>query len=32
VIVGSRIVNLMGEGSIEGLQSFIRELRSTIDQ
>lgn len=32
VIVGSRIVNLMGEGSTAGLQSFIRELRSAIDQ
>jgi tryptophan synthase alpha chain len=32
VIVGSRIVNLMGEGSTTGLQSFIRELRSAIDQ
>jgi tryptophan synthase alpha chain len=32
VIVGSRIVNLMGEGSTASLQSFIRELRSAIDQ
>ena len=32
VIVGSRIVNLMGEGSTAGLQSFIRELRSALDQ
>jgi tryptophan synthase alpha chain len=32
VIVGSRIVNLMGEGSTASLQSFIRELRSAIDR
>jgi tryptophan synthase alpha chain len=32
VIVGSRIVNLMGEGSTASLQSFIRELRSAVDQ
>ena len=32
VIVGSRIVNLMGEGSTASLQSFVRELRSAIDQ
>jgi tryptophan synthase alpha chain len=32
VIVGSRIVSLMGEGSTASLQSFIRELRSAIDQ
>jgi tryptophan synthase alpha chain len=32
VIVGSRIVNLMGEGSTAGLQNFIRELRSAIDK
>jgi tryptophan synthase alpha chain len=32
VIVGSRIVNLMGEGLIASLQSFIRELRSAIDR
>ncbi len=32
VIVGSRIVNLMGEGSTAGLQGFIGELRSAIDQ
>lgn len=32
VIVGSRIVNLMSEGSTAGLQGFIRELRSAIDQ
>jgi tryptophan synthase alpha chain len=32
VIVGSRIVNLMGESSTASLQSFIRELRSAIDQ
>jgi tryptophan synthase alpha chain len=32
VIVGSRIVNLMGEGSTASLQGFIRELRSAVDQ
>jgi tryptophan synthase alpha chain len=32
VIVGSRIVNLMGDGSTASLQSFIKELRSAIDQ
>ncbi|MDM7998479.1 MAG: tryptophan synthase subunit alpha [Dehalococcoidia bacterium] len=32
VIVGSRIVNLVGEGSTASLRSFIRELRSAIDQ
>jgi tryptophan synthase alpha chain len=32
VIVGSRIVNLMGEGSTAGLQGFIAELRSAIDR
>jgi tryptophan synthase alpha chain len=32
VIVGSRIVNLMGEGSTASLQSFIKELRSAVDQ
>jgi len=32
VIVGSRIVNLMGEGSTASLQGFIKELRSAIDQ
>jgi tryptophan synthase alpha chain len=32
VIVGSRIVNLMGEGSTASLQGFIRELRSAIDR
>jgi len=32
VIVGSRIVNLMGEGSTASLQSFVRELRSAIDR
>lgn len=32
VIIGSRIVNLMGGGSTASLQSFIRELRSAIDQ
>ena len=31
VIVGSRIVNRMGEGSTSRLQSFIEELRSAVD-
>lgn len=31
VIVGSRIVNLMGAGATAGLEAFARELRSAID-
>lgn len=32
VIVGSRIVNLMGEGATAGLVSFIKELREAVDR
>ena len=31
VIVGSRIVNLMGSGAAGGLEAFARELRAAID-
>ncbi len=31
VIVGSRIVNLMGAGATESLEGFARELRAAID-
>lgn len=31
VVVGSRIVQLMGEGKVAELESFIRELRGALD-
>ena len=32
VIVGSKIVNLMGDGSMTSLHDFVKELRSAIDR
>ncbi|MDO8472695.1 MAG: tryptophan synthase subunit alpha [Dehalococcoidia bacterium] len=31
VVVGSRVVQLMGEGKIERLEAFIKELRDALD-